>query len=198
VPRPPRIPPSPESAARDLARATEDRKSVLLRSVEADLEGAELDVWEARFCRWLALQGNVKRSKQVEVASLLAGTQVSTGDLIALRCRPAWKALWVKERDVESALKKARADLSRLFDDLGGNYRKMLTRAVVDNDVRAATGLLTPLLDRAMPKREDGPTVVPDVHIHLSVQQAKGLESAPLDVSAEEVTVAEYTVEDVA
>jgi hypothetical protein len=72
----------------------------------------------------------------------------------------------------------------------------MLDKAVGDSDVRAATGLLVPLLDRAMPKKEESAVKTPDLHIHLSVQQAKGLEATPLTVSAEEV--AEYVVEDVA
>lgn len=188
--------PSPPSLmpAAVVSRESDDRRTILLRSVEADLEGTGLATWEAQFCRWLALHGNTKRSRQIEVASALAGTTVTSQQLVHLRCRPAWKALWIKERDVETALKKAKADYSMLIEESASQYREMLGIAVRDKDVRAATALLTPLLDRAVPKKDETERAAPDVHIHLSVQQAKNLEAVPLDVSAEEVQ-AEFTVE---
>lgn len=187
--------PAPLMPVAVVSREADDRKSILLRSIEADLEGIGLEPWEAQFCRWLALHGNTRRSRQIEAASALAGTAITSQQLVQLRCRPAWKALWIKERDVETALKKAKADYSMLIEESPALYRKMLEKAVGDNDVRAATPLLTGLMERALPKKDESDRAAPDVHIHLSVQQAKNLEAVPLDVSAEEVP-AEFTVEE--
>ena len=174
----------------------EEPRARLLRLIEEDLAGTGLERWQEQFGKWLALQGRVSKARQMEVASLLAGTTVTSQEIVALRCRPAFKALWIAERDVPRALDKAKADFSALIEESASHYKAMLDVALKDKDVRAATGLLTPLLDRAMPKKEESAVKSPDVHIHLSVQQAKGLESTPLDVTAEEVvTVEDYTVE---
>lgn len=189
----PRPTSSPSTA---LVPPAEEPRARLLRLIEEDLAGTGLERWQEQFGKWLALQGRVSKARQIEVASLLAGTTVTSQEIVALRCRPAFKALWIAERDVPRALDKAKADFSALIEESATHYKAMLDLAVKDRDVRAATGLLTPLLDRAMPRKEEGPKAAPDVHIHLSVQQAKGLESTPLDVTAEEVvTVEDYTVE---
>lgn len=195
------MPRNRQSAPKTVARYSpaEDKRAILLRQVEADLEGADLEPWEAQLCRWVALHPNTKRARQMEVASALAGRDVPSQELVQLRCRAAWKALWIRERDVPNALAKAKADYASLIENSPTQYQRMLHEAVKAKDVRAATPLLVPLLDRAVPKHDDGDSgKTPSVHIHLSVAQQKGLEASPLDVSAEEVTVAEYEVEDVA
>lgn len=174
-------------------RAEDDRQAILLKSVEADLSGSDLESWESQFCRWLALHGTTPRKRQLEVASALAGTTIVSQQLIQLRCRPAWKALWVKERNVETALKRAKADYSVLIEESPAQYRKVLKTALDADDVRAATPLLVPLLERSMPKKEEADVRAPSVHIHLSLAQAIGLDAEPLAVTAEEV---EYTVEE--
>jgi hypothetical protein len=182
--------------AQSVARYTpeEDRRAILLKTVEADLNGSDLEKWEEQFCRWLALHGNMHRKRQIEVASALAGAEITSQQLVQLRCRSAWKALWIKERNVETALKRAKADFSVLIESAPAQYKKMLGKAIQAEDVRAATPLLVPLMERAIPKKDDSPSAAPSVHIHLSLAQAKGLESVPLDVSAEEI--AEFTVEE--
>ncbi len=161
------------------------------RQVEADLAGTGLEVWEDRFCQWLAMQpkNGLNLTRQAEVATYLAGTTISPHELKALRLRPAWRARWADLRDVDRELRAAKAEFADLVRSAPAKYKKMLDKAVADDDVRAATPLLTPLLDRAMPKQSEAPVTNTSVHITLSTHQADGLTANEIVVEAEDVVV---------
>ncbi len=167
--------------------------AVIGRQVEADLAGTGLEVWEDRFCQWLAMQpkNGLNLTRQAEVATYLAGTTVSPHELKALRLRPAWRARWADLRDVDRELRAAKAEFADLVRSAPAKYKKMLDKAVADDDVRAATPLLTPLLDRAMPKQTEENVMPRELHIHLSAGQARGLDAPAHVVEAEEVVIEE-------
>lgn len=175
---------------------TDDRRSVLARQIDADLAGTGLELWEDRFCQWLALQpGNgVPRARQVEAAGILAGRDVIAMELVSLRLRPAWKKRWSELRDPDTILRYARTAYLGLIADSPRIYKKMLQKVEDAEDARAATPLLVPLLERAMPKREENAAPA-TLHVHLSIAQAKGLDQATMVVESEEITP-EFTVEE--
>lgn len=168
-----------------------DRLAVLGRQIDADLAGTGLSIWEERFCQWLALQpmNGVPLDRQSKAASYLAGTLVTKHELKQLRLRPAWREMWTSLRNVDLELKEARAEFSTLITEAPAKYRQMLEKAIADDDVRAATPLLTPLLDRAMPKQVDPVVTKTSVHITLSTHQAAGIDAKEIVVEAQDVVV---------
>lgn len=174
----------------------EDKRSLLERQIEADLAGTGLDLWEDRFCQWLALQpmNGVPRKRQLEVASVLAGRELVSQELVQLRLRPVWRKRWSELRDFDTAMRRARTEYAGIIEDSPRLYRKMLAKVEKDEDARAATPLLVPLLERAVPKKEENAQPAA-LHVHLSIAQAKGLDQATMVVESEEI-VPEFTVED--
>lgn len=170
----------------------DDRRSIIERRVEAELAGSGLEPWEERYCKWLALQPKVNRLQQVEVASVLAGRDVSRQELIQLRLSAPWRACWAEHREVDTALKRAKADLIEVIEKTPRRLEKALALAMDPTDgglpdVRAATPLLVAMVDRILPKKSEGETGLRSLHITLSVEQANGLDASAHVVEAEEL-----------
>lgn len=163
--------------------------------IRRELAGATLLTWQIEFCQWLAAHPGVKRQRQVDAASALAGTEISYTQLKSLKLTAAWRELWRRLRDIEKQeAAKAREKYATLLpkaaqaheDALGALYDeagKMTLEAA-----RAAPPLLGPLIDRAWPKQTGQPvTVATQVQIVLTPGQARGLNAPEFTVTAAEI-----------
>ena len=164
----------------------------------AQIEGVDLADWERLFCLWLAQHPNRRKITQLEIATVLKGDPVTWSELLQVRQSPAFLTLLARERSFLGEIERAREGFLGNYPKAARVWGKSLTALEEEldtpgadklNAVRAATPLLTGVLDRLHPKKDDQAPAVTAVQINLTVQQAREMDAPEYVVNAEEVVV---------
>lgn len=157
----------------------------------------ELQPWELAFARYLSAHPYLRLKKQSEVASRLAGTDISPSQLRATKYKPLWQDTWLQlraeqedyKRRAEERIKKCMPRAARLAEKMLKAVEGELERGDAMGAVRAGTPLVGEYLARALPKRLEGAAAQQAVIINLSPAQLQSLNAKPLEVSAQEIVV---------
>lgn len=174
-----------------------DKRLILEREIELELQGT-LEPWQRTLCRWLAIHARTHLKRQCEVATVLAGRDVSAYELRQLKYKRAWRDAWTALRgEHEQQISEARDIYADLLPKAAQTYRKAVGKLdkglasqepeAVMSAVRAAPALLTPLIDRSWPRKQEGTGQPSAVNITLTVAQAAALHSEETVVESEVV-----------
>lgn len=167
--------------------------------------------WESEYCLVVSALGGWKKvaeKDRIAIASAYARTRVHRKELQALHKRPTFTKLQRKYMGdmPDDVLEELRARAIDIIPDALETHALALSvlRGELKTGknkleaVRAAAPLTTPLLDRAYPKKHDGPVGQTNITITLSTHQAARIDAetyqseaidVPYEVVSEEASV---------
>ena len=159
----------------------------------------QLAPWEEQYARWVAMQvRRIPMDEELQVAGQLRGIPLTQGELRKSKRKPLWWKTYTDARaDVmEVQLQRAKAaaiDLiptgvsvyGQAVSALGDALKKAKDeKADPLPAIRAAGPLLTPLFDRALPKKHEAAEIAPRIVIQLSAGASQRLEAPQVQVTA--------------
>lgn len=193
-------------AALYIATVTDPVKRGLIPRPEPDerdrlvaaIEGAHLQEWERLFCCWFAQHPKKRKATQLHVASTLKGDPVTWAELRDIRLSRPFIEHLHRERDFLREMQEARAGFIENYPLAATVWGKSLRAldAELDTDgadklnaVRAATPLLTSVMDRLHPKKDEHQGVSTAIQVNLTVHQAKYLDAPALGFDAQAIEI---------
>lgn len=195
-------PAAPESEGPRVVPWSEQDGKAIRAKIKDELAGRSLAGWESDFCRWLALQDKkVGEKDQLAVATALANRRVMRKELQALKRRGPYIRLFAKEQGslADKEIERARTIAARVMPkgmELAEQMVDASMDAITERDakvaqkmdvVRAASPLVNQLLERVVPKKQEGGGPAPVITIHLSTHQTARLDEPSLASEAVDV-----------
>lgn len=168
----------------------------------------ELAPWEEQFARWMAAQTTrVDHEDEETIVRLLVGHDLSRRALRQTKTKIAWKRVYQNARAevYEEQLKRAKGRAVSMMPKAMGVLGKAVAAldrefdrgfnpdGSVNKDVdllpaiRSTPPLLTPLLDRVIPRKTETSTTATTITVNLTPEQAAGMDAPIRVVTAEEV-----------
>lgn len=197
--------PIDETSANLAVTSSERRRARLEEEIRLSIEDT-LAPWEDLFCQWVAKSPGRKSKLHIEVASILAGTQLAKSDIRWLKYRPAWRKRFAELKGTQAAEQAIAREIhennqikaAELATNVLGVLQRELGKTGDDANpmevVRAAVPAFIPYLERTWPKKVEHQTQTA-ITITLSTHQQAQMGALPLDVSATEVVPeADYEV----
>lgn len=183
----------------DTAVVPKPRRARRVEQTPRYSESDDLTPSEEMFARWLGEHSAVNRisaDEEAKVVVICFGAPLSGNALKFIKRKPAFRKVLEDARIVAAELhmrtakRRALQITPRAIKTYGKAIQK-LDEALDGDDslaaLRTASGLLTPFLDRTIPKRTETSNVNTHVSITLTPEQAVGFNAPILTVEAEEV-----------
>lgn len=188
---------SPVRQAESIVRAKRHRKEDRERKQAYLGDPDELSPWEEQYAKWLALQVyRVSADEEDMAVRLLHGKSVSPNALRKIKRKLEFRRVYesarveVNEIRLKTARSRAIAILPKGIKAYGEAIdvlRQELKGKERLSALRTAAGLLTPALDRTLPKKTEITTHATQVTVNLTAEQAAGMTSPIMVVEATEV-----------
>lgn len=160
----------------------DDELHGLLQSVAGTLTGPQRD-----FARWYVRHEGARIPDQLVELKELTGYEWSNDERKELFGSGAFRTYYLAIREKSKRTLAIRIEEVALKGVEALDWA--LDKAQHESDYRAIPNIVNPVLERAMPRRQDMSNAAPTVHIHISDKQAALMDSPAPIVEAEIISV---------